>query len=77
MALALRDGSGLPGLATTRHMEMTFASYPQMVGSVQSSAARRFWCCYSLDHVARAPRLDGPCHAEALVGSQSTLGVGA
>ena len=61
---------------STRHMERTCGSCQWMVGSAQSSAAPRFWCCYSLDHIARAPRLDGPSHNETLVGPRPCLGMG-
>lgn len=54
-------------------MEPTWASCLQMVGSAQSSAAPRFWCCYSFDHIARAPRLDDARETRAEEWAQGQL----
>ena len=36
---------------STRHTERTSGCCRRMVGSAPSSAASRFWCCHSLDHL--------------------------
>ena len=48
--------------------------FKTIVAASEADVAPRFWCCYSLDHIARAPRLDGPSHNETSVGPRPYLG---